>query len=471
MRKRLKYLLKNILYLLIGSFGSKILVFLLVPLYTSVLTTSEYGIFDLFVSTVNVLIPLLTLNIMESVLRFSIDLSADTGEVFSVGVKYTSLSIVPISLALIANHYFLFNKTLDVYWYWFLLLYITHAYAQIFLSYARGIGQIKDVSISGFLCSLTLVVSNIYFLLNAKWGLNGYFLANIISALVQILYLFYRTHCYSKIRLFGISKQLEAGMIRYSTPLIANSIAWWVNNLSDRYIISALIGVSENGIYSVASKIPTILSVFQTIFQQAWTLSAVQEFDENDSNGFFSKTYGAYGFLMVSAASVLILFDKLLAHYLYSKDFFQAWRYVPFLLISVVFGALSGFIGGVFSAVKDSKIFAKSTMYGAGINTIMNFMLVPVFGAMGAAFATMTSYFLVWCIRLFHMRKYIKVVMNLKRDIASYVLLLIQSIVLIFSSDSGLQVCVLSMITFVIVLLYREEALGIIKMIKPNRTN
>ena len=81
-------------------------------------------------------------------------------------------------------------------------------------------------------------------------------------------------------------KQIEREMIAYSVPLILNSVSWWINNASDRYILTYFSGVAVNGIYSVAYKIPTILSTIQSIFYNAWSISAITEFDRNDTDGF-----------------------------------------------------------------------------------------------------------------------------------------------------------------------------------------
>ena len=70
---RYRYLLKNIGLLTLSSFATKLLSFFLVPLYTNILSTTEYGTYDLFNTTIGVLLPILTLNIQEAVMRFSID--------------------------------------------------------------------------------------------------------------------------------------------------------------------------------------------------------------------------------------------------------------------------------------------------------------------------------------------------------------------------------------------------------------
>ena len=116
------------------------------------------------------------------------------------------------------------------------------------------------------------------------------------------------------------------------------------------------------------------LSMFQQIFNQAWTISAVKEYDQ-DSSEFYSTIYKAYNMCMVITCAGLILFDKVIAKILFGTDFYEAWKYAPFLMISVVFGALVQLLGGIFSAAKESKAFGNTILIGAAANTVMNAFL------------------------------------------------------------------------------------------------
>ena len=402
-----KYLAKNIGLLTLSSFATKLLSFFLVPLYTSILTTADYGTYDLFNTTVGVLIPILTLNVQDGVMRFAMDKNYDRRAIVTVGFRY-----ILIGTAITAA------KT---YWIFFLLMFISQALGGMIPYYIRGIDRIADLSVSSVIASAVTIACNILFLVGFKWGLVGYFLANIIGPMIQSLYLVVRAHMFTDTHLLCSYKKESTEMLTYSRPLIANSIAWWVNNASDRYVVVFFCGVAANGIYSVASKIPSILNIFQTIFSQAWTLSAVKDFDPEDKGGF----------VMCSA---IIVGDKILAHFLYAKDFYAAWRYVPWLTIAIVFGALSGYIGGFFTAVKDSKIFAHSTIVGAVTNIILNLIFTPIIGPLGAAIATTICYVEVWAFRLYHSKKYIKLKINLVRDIFSYLILAAQSVVLLIAT-------------------------------------
>lgn len=455
-----KYLAKNMGLISIGTFSTSLLSFFLVPLYTSVLTTADYGKYDLVNTTVALLMPFLTLSIEEPVMRFTLDNGKnDVRNIFTVGVKHVVIGIVLAGVLIAINHLFGIFQVIDDFWPLLLLMYSFTSICNVLIFFARGLERVSDVAISGIIGTLVSIICNIVFLIPLHMGLLGYFLAHIMGTATQSLFVFFRIQCWRYIGSFrDIDKDQENSMIRYSTPMIANTVSWWVNNASDRFIVTWINGVSINGIYSVAYKIPTILNVFQRIFLQAWTISVVKDFDPDDKNGFFSNLYNSYNFLMVISCAVLILLDKPIARILYAKDFYSAWVYVPFLMISIVFAALNGYMGGIFSAVKNSKMYAISTVIGAVVNTILNIVLVYSIGALGAAIATAVGYWVVWIVRRRYMLKYLHIKMHLIRDYMSYILLVIQAIILInLTSDNVALYTIQFGIIVLIAFLYIKE--------------
>ncbi|WP_432647507.1 lipopolysaccharide biosynthesis protein [Mitsuokella sp.] len=449
---RYRYLAKNIGLLALSNFATKILSFFLVPLYTAVLSTTDYGIYDLFYTTIGVLLPILTLNIQEGVLRYALEKDFDRDAVVTIGFRYLLLGTIIVGAGLILNNIFSISTLLQQYGIYFWLIFVVQALSGMVTFYTRGIGRVSDLSITSVITSAVTITLNIVLLLVFKWGLVGYFLANILGPLAQCVYLIFRGHMLQKthwLKAYSVENRL---LVLYSLPLIANSLAWWVNNSSDRYIVIFFCGIAANGIYSVASKIPSILAVFQSIFSQAWTLSAVQDFDPEDSQGFFANTYKGYNCLMTIICSLLIVMDKPLASFLYAKDFYAAWQYVPWLTIAILFGSMAGYIGGIFVAVKNSKIFASSTLVGAAVNVLLNFALIPFMGPLGAAISTTICYVTVWVIRLVQSRRYIKMRINLLRDCTSYFLLVIQATGILFITDVW-QLTLFLVGTFILVLM------------------
>ena len=421
-----KYLAKNTLLFTISSFGSKILVILLVPLYTSILTTTEYGIADIITTSAYLLMHVFTINIADSVLRFAIEQKEDQQRFLSYGLRILLGGSGILGLVLLLS--FTFHIVAwENYCYIFLFLdFFAISLYQILNNYLRAIDKIKEVAISGVIITLVTILFNIVLLLWYRLGVIGYLVSIIAGSTVSSIYCLIAIHAPIQILRDCCDPVSKRSMRAYSIPLIFNGVAWWMNNSLDKYFVIGMCGPSENGILSIAYKLPTILSAFHTIFSQAWNLSAIREYDKNDSDGFFSKTYSLYNAGLVLVTSLLILINIPLARILFAKDFFAAWQYSSILVVSTLFSSLSTVVGSVFAAVKDSRIYAISTVSAAVVNCILNFVLIHFFGTIGAAIATVASFVCVWLIRLIYSRKYIKWKINIGRDILAYSLIFLQ---------------------------------------------
>lgn len=449
-----KYLLKNTFLLSISSFGTKILTFFLVPLYTNILSVEDYGNADLIITTSGLLVYVVTICVYEAVLRFSIERSEQREAILGNGLLITIKgSLILAVLLIILSIIDLVN------WpeYFYLILFLKVTFEGLYctvLNYLRAIDKMKQVATAGIIITITTIVSNILFLLILRIGLFGYLLSICLSPLVALIYGV--LHCGNIKYIFDSalnSKSKKAEMIKYSFPLLFNSIAWWMNAGIDKYFIVALCGTAVNGIYAVSQKIPTILSVVASIFAQAWNLSAIKEFDKDDTDGFFAKTYSLFNAGLVIICSILILMNVILAKILFAKVFFSAWQYSSWLLISTLFSSTSSFLGSIFSANKDSKTISISTIIAAAMNILFNFLLIPWIGALGAAIATVISFFSVWFIRLLLTRKYINWKLNLITDFIAYMLLIMQ-VVLERAKNHNYVFQIL--ITVSIIFLYRK---------------
>lgn len=427
MQEKYKYLTKNTALFAISSFGSKILSFLLVPLYTNILTTSEYGIADVITTTGTLIMYICTLDVADGILRYVIDRRDKKEEIFSFGTRvllYGSLLSL-LTLAVIWQ-LGIFNWPVGYYISTFLYFFFNATY-DILSKYLRAIEKVRDVAIAGFISSAGVIVGNILFLLVFRIGMYGYLIALIMGPLLGTLYSIIRSGLRpSSFVQCTCEKTMQKEILCYCIPLIFNNLALWINAFLDKYFVTAICGSAENGVYAVASKIPTILATCYTIFSQAWTLSAIKEFDREDSDGFFSKTYGLFNAAMCIVCSGIILFNIPLARFLYAKEFFVAWQYSSVLLVSVMFNSLTSFQGGLFSAAKENKTLASTTILSAVVNTVLNAIFIPVWGALGAAMATVAAYVVMWCARLIKSRQFIRMKITLKTDIFVYILLVLQ---------------------------------------------
>ena len=428
MNKAYKKLGTNIVLFAISSFGTKILNFLLVPLYTSYLTTSEYGTVDILNTVLQLLLPVFSFNIASGVIRFALDKENDKREVYQNGTIINLLGFVAL-LIFGWIGFSIFDSKLKISYLIFLQVgYLLSAIYTATANYFRGIGKVREMVFAGILSTLTSCVSNIVSLVILRAGIDGYLISILLSYLIPSLYMII-VGIKSKNIDFRVrikDKILSKNMIIYSAPLIANSISWWFNSSLDRFFVLAMCGVAANGLLAVSYKIPSILALFQTIFNQAWTMSAVEEFKKDNNSIFFSRIYSIYNCLMVIICSFLLIMNVFIAKILYANDFFYAWRYTGILVVSQLFGALSICISGVFDAVKDSKSLARTTIIGAIINTILNYVLILYFDVYGAVIATLISNIVIWVLRIVKVRKYIDIKIDLKRDLIIYFLLIFQ---------------------------------------------
>ncbi|WDT36731.1 oligosaccharide flippase family protein [Streptococcus pneumoniae D39] len=191
MSRRYNYLLKNIGLLTLSNFGSKILVFLMVPLYTSVLSTSDYGTYDLFNTTISLLIPIISINISEGVLRFALDEKNDSSIVYSIGWNIIIKGFLVVVLGIIFNNIFNIFPLLKENSITFLLLYLSTIVYQFLSSFIRGIDKVSILSIAAILNTISILGFNILFLIIIPLGLVGYFWSNILGLVLPSFCLLY----------------------------------------------------------------------------------------------------------------------------------------------------------------------------------------------------------------------------------------------------------------------------------------
>lgn len=400
MNSKASYLIKNIGILTVSNFASKILVFLLVPLYTSILSTTEYGTYDLVISTVQLIVPLLTLNIIDAVMRYSMDKEYNPVDIVNVGLKYVLRCCILSFIFLYVCNRIALVPSIEGYEILIGMYIVSYSANQFLIQLSKGQERVLDMGIAGIVGTAFLIGGNIVFLLMLRIGLKGFFIANILSQAVPSIYLCTRIKIWKFIRFRNFNEKLRREMLSYCLPLIFSTLGWWINNASDKYVVAFICGTSANGLLSVAYKIPSIINVFQGIFIQAWQISAIKEYKSEDANEFYGKAFVCVNLVMSICCAGLILLAKPIGQILYANEFYLAWKYVPFLLMSSVINAASGFLGPILSAVRDSKNMAKSAIYGSIVNIILNIGLVYYMGIQGATIATLIASLIIYIVRM-----------------------------------------------------------------------
>lgn len=457
-----KKLIKTTVLFFVGSIGSKLLTYLLIPFYTAVLSTKEYGISDAIFTTVSLIYPILTLAINEATFRFAMDKEYNQAQTFMIG---TSVSMAGFLVVSAVGAVLIRYTTLVPYLWYFIIYYLVTVFQVLLSQFAKGISCIKQFTISGVLGTLVTLISIILCLKPLHMGVRGYLLAYILGYAVICGYLYiscrmYRYHM--PLRKISIRQLKE--MLRFSIPIIPNAVSWWISTSSDKYILIAFYGYSVTGIYSIAYKLPSLLTTLTGIFLSAWQISAIEEFGKDSAASTYNRIYQYFHTLLLVAIAGVIPFSRIIARLVFSKDFYVAWVYVPILLLAYLFHDLAAYLGSIYMASKRTQMIFLSTITGAIMNITLNFLLIPYYEAMGAAVATCISYFVVWVIRAICLKNYLSIGNTMNKAFLCYVLLALESILEVFNnkyaSIAGLCAFV------VIVLLNRREVQSLIKTMK-----
>ncbi|WIV12966.1 polysaccharide biosynthesis C-terminal domain-containing protein [Proteiniborus sp. MB09-C3] len=430
---RYKKLASNTFTFAIGTFSSKLLVFLMLPLYTRVLTSAEYGEVDLIVQTCNVLVPIVSAGILNAVIRFGLDSAVNKKSVFSIGLLTILLGFIGLCILEPVLLHIEFISQYTRYIYFFILMSNLHSLCSNFV---RSQEYVKLYAFDGVFRTVLTVILNIVFLVIFRYGISGYLLATILSDFISTIMLFFAAKLYRFISLGYIDKSLFSSMMRYSLPLIPTTVSTWIINMSDRYVLSYMLGSEANGLYAIAYKVPTIITIVTGIFMDAWQISAVNEHQKGDGGRFFSKVLDVYSSLVFCGASVIIALTKMITKILTSPEFFSSWIYIPVLVMGTIFACLASFLGSAYMAQKKSEQILITTMISAVLNIILNFILIPAYGIQGAAIATLLSYICMLVIRAVNIRRFMNISWNIPKLIINMSVIMTQSVIILLQIEN-----------------------------------
>ncbi|MGR9522913.1 oligosaccharide flippase family protein [Priestia megaterium] len=420
---RYKKLVGNSIIFAIGNLGSKLITFFLVPLYTYYLSTKQYGTVDLIVTTLSMLVPIFTMSIYDAVLRFAMDKAYDKKVVISNALMLTVLGfLLAILIYPIFNKLVPFNNLLG----YFYVLLFTQSINSSFLQFIRAIGKVKLFAFYGILNAFMILTLNIVFLVKLDLGIHGYLLSMIIADTISAFLIIFLGRVYRYISIKKLNIKLIKEMLLYSTPLIPNALMWWIMGVSDRYIISYFLGLSANGLYAIANKIPSLLNIVNSIFFQAWQLSAIEEVNSKDKSKFYSNVFNIFSTTMLVCTSIYLVSIKFIMGAFVSEGYYESWKYVPFLLLGVVFSSFAGFLGTNYIALKNTAGVFRTSIIGAIINATLNVLLIPLMGINGASISTMLSFAIIWILRIIETRHFVQIKLNLKHFILTLFVLLVQ---------------------------------------------
>ncbi len=433
-----KQLAKNTIIIFFGRVSTQLISFFLLPLYTGYLATKEYGLVDLIQTYVTLLVPIITLELEMSIFRWLIDSRGkekDTKKLIS-----NNFFVLFISLLIFSILYTVVTCFINIPFRWLILVdIIICVLGGNFLQVARGFGKTLDYSISCILTGLTTVISNIILICHFHMGAEGMIISMALANFICGLYLFIRLKLYKMINLKLTDTKLLKDMYKYSIPLIPNSVSWWIVNVSDRTIISFILGSGANGLYAISNKFPTIISSLTGVFNLSWSESAALHINSPDRDEFFSDVFNTIMKLFTAMGVGMIACMPFVFPLLINSKYNDAYNYIPYLVLGSVFNVAICLYSQVYLAKKLSRQVASTAILGAVINILINIVFIKYIGLYAAAISTAISYFVMMVYRHIDLKKYVNIKLS-KGLVINSIIMFSYSIFLYYQHDLFLNI-------------------------------
>ncbi len=459
-----KDLAKNTAIVSIGKICTQLITFFLLPVYTAVLSNEEYGVVDLLNTLTSLLLPIATLQIEQGIFRYLLDCRENkekqTTLITTVSKFILVQSAICILIFLCASP-FIHNE----YKYFLMANLLMGILSSISLQICRGLGDNKTYAVGSFITGALTVILNVIFIVAFKWGAYGMLIATAISNLLCAIYVFVKKKIYKYIDIKQNDKKLLKDIIKYSVPLIPNMISWWIVSASDRTIISAVIGVAQNGIYSAANKFSGIFSTLYSVFNLTWTESASININSEDRDEFFSKIFDFivrfFGSLCLGTIAVMPFVFGILVNEKFAESYYQ----IPILILGSVFNILVSFLGSVYVAKKLTKEIAKTSIIAAIINIVVNIALINQIGLYAASISTVIAYFAMFIYRWIDVKKYVSIKTN-KTLIAVLSVSFLVAIITYYLKMKIISIVVLLAVIIIAIYINKDSAKYLTEIVK-----
>lgn len=407
-----KVLFKNTIFIAFGGALSKVVSFIMLPFLTAWMSTEEYGFVDILSVYATIIMCMTTMCLGESIFVFVKNCPEDER------VKYFSTNFIASTLLLgvLGILLFLFSKfavmngihnTISDHPIYIYIFVITGFYQLLTQQFACAINQIRVYSMTGFVMAVAFAALS--FLLIPKYKIVGFIISSITSNIIGILYtvIFSKTYMYFRIGAIKIKHLKE--MLTYSIPVMPNSVLGWLASALNRPVMESYLGLSAVGILAVSNKFPQLVQLVFNYISTSWQISLFEEFDKPSFESFFNRISKVVFLLLFVVVSLLSFSGEMIVRLFVDSDFYESYKYIPLLSFATMFHCIAQFQGNLFAVIRKSQYFFYTTFYASLSAVILNFLLIPRIGILGASISLLVSYFIYMMARLYLVRRYVKI--------------------------------------------------------------
>lgn len=406
---RSKKFIKDIGIYAVGNLGSKLITFLLVPLYTYLITDpSQFGYYDLCLSIVLMLTPVFSFMLVDGGFRFLIEATEEDRKKAVISFVYKTLTRNSILILGITGFLIIFAQI--QYLGYIVAFLIVMIFYDVSVQLIRGLGLTKYFVAAGIINSFLIGILSLVFVAYFKMQIEGIFLANIGSRALTLAFLEFKTKIFRNYFSYKFNnREINREIIKYSLPLLPSTICWWLVGSSNKFFIEYFIGLEENGLYAVAYKFASILQTLTFIFYQAWQENALRQYESSDRDKFFSSIFNNY-FYVLSALVILFPFlIKLNYGWLVSPEYFESCKYMYLLSVSTMVFSLAAFFDMGYQCSKKTIYTLPGIALATVVNTVANYFLIKNSGTFGIIWSSIITFGFLFAYRAVDTRKFFKI--------------------------------------------------------------
>lgn len=388
---------KNAFIFTAGKVAAQLIGFLLLPLYSVLLTPEDFGTADLINTLVFLIIPFVGIQMDTALFRYTVDCREEAEkqkELFSTVIIVNLIQTGVYAAVFFAARPFISLRYKD-----FLLLNVVLIlFVNTFLQFMRGLGNNIRYSAAVFITSVSGLILNVVLVAGVRMGVTGIIISSAASQFLTLVFAVFAVKPWKYFSFRKFRTKTAKTFLKYSFPLIPNQLAWWVMGISDRLVISGTLGVAANGIYSLANRFSSIFTSVTDSINLSWTESTSLHVNEKDRNEYISSIIDSLFVLFASGCFVflaLIPYAFILINREYSDSFMQ----IPILLMAVLCQAVVGIYSAVLIALKKTKSIAVTSIIAAAVNLLIDILFVGSIGIYAGSVSTLVAFFILAVMR------------------------------------------------------------------------
>jgi len=461
------FLRKLFIYAL-GTGFSKLITFLVIPLYTNYISAKDYGQADLVYSAVGIIVSFTFMEIWTGLMRFEFDNNDETyKKKIYTNCQVICVMLVPVFLLIQISVSMIIEATFV----WLSCVYgFIYLESQILQRQVRVDGREKAFVFSGIINSIAQFVVAFVMLVVMKKGVSTVIIAPLVGHLLQVLYIEISGKYIKYFDKVYIDKKICKNLIKFSIPLSINSVAFWSMDNINKYFAAYFLGYEASGYISVASKCAMVVTVAVSIYALVWQESAFANATREDRDKYYSKMWNIYIVLLTALTTGVLIGMYIIFPIFIGKDYDEAKTILYSYFIAVFISGINSFLGQLYGAEKKTKWLMYSTVAGMMANCIMVIVFIKHFGITIIPIGSAIGFSVSAILRYININRFITV----RTDLRNCFKCILSIAIVVFMINKSLDRMVIYIFTlmiwvFITVLFNRKYIKEFIDMIKNRK--